>query len=426
MMVNIVWMVRKVSMLPEKIAGEDKQVKPYTQNGFFILAFFLIAVNLRPAIVSVTPLLDTIRYDLEMSSFAVSFLTTIPVLCMGIFAPFAARIGARWGIERTIAACIAIIGAMTLMRALIASSVFLLVTTIFIGIAIAIVGALLSGFIKSKFPNQSAFMMGVYSIGLGIGTSLSAGFTVPLQGVFHGSWVSALAVWSVLAILALLFWWPVMINGKQKSSKKMSSGIEGKLPWRNKRAWLFTIIFGLQASLYYSIVTWLAPFSEEMGLSKVYAGIAVTVFTFVQMICSLAIPIAVNYYQHKYFWLIGCSLVTLIGMILLFFSQVTTLWFATVLLGIGLGGLLPLSMMLPLDETSTPHDASAWMALVLSGGYIFAGCIPTIIGGIYDISNNYHFSYFLLLMICLVLFIFSFSIRTKQENPLTKLTRDEL
>ncbi|CAK6481051.1 hypothetical protein ACPOM7_18495 [Peribacillus castrilensis] len=43
-------------------------------------------------------------------------------------------------------------------------------------------------------------------------------------------------------------------------------------------------------------------------------------------------------------------------------------------------------------KTSTPHDAIAWMALVLSGGYIFAGCIPTIIGWVYDISNNYKFS----------------------------------
>lgn len=91
-------------------------------------------------------------------------------------------------------------------------------------------------------------------------------------------------------------------------------------------------------------------------------------------------------------WLAGCSLVTLTGMILLFFPYITTLWVATVLLGIRLGALLPLSMMLPIDETPTSYDASAWVALVLSGGYIFAGCIPTIIGGIYDISHNYSFS----------------------------------
>ncbi|CAK6481048.1 hypothetical protein ACPOM7_18505 [Peribacillus castrilensis] len=63
-------------------------MKHYTKNAFLILAFFLVAANLRPAIASVSPLLETIRYDLGMSSFAVSFLTTIPVLCMGIFAPF--------------------------------------------------------------------------------------------------------------------------------------------------------------------------------------------------------------------------------------------------------------------------------------------------------------------------------------------------
>jgi CP family cyanate transporter-like MFS transporter len=393
-------------------------MKNYRQNIYLILALFLVAANLRPAIASVSPLLETIRYELDMSSFAVSFLTTIPVLCMGIFAPFSARLGVRWGIERTVAICLVVIGVMTFMRALTSSSFFLLVTTFFIGIAIAIAGALLSGFIKRKFPNHTASMMGVYSVGMGIGTSLSAGFTIPLQGVLHGSWTSALAIWSTLAILALLFWWPVMIKGAQNPNAKLSTQGEGKLPWKNKRAWLFTIIFGLQASLYYSIVTWLAPMTEALGLSKIYAGIAITVFTFVQMVCSLVIPIAVNYYHHRRFWLIGCSLVTLIGLVSLIFSHVINLWVSTVLLGIGLGGLLPLSMMLPLDETSTPHDASAWTALVLSGGYIFAGCIPTIIGWVHDISGGYRSSYMGLLILCLLLLVLSFGIKTKQEEQL--------
>ncbi|MEE3956047.1 MFS transporter [Peribacillus frigoritolerans] len=156
--------------------------------------------------------------------------------------------------------------------------------------------------------------------------------------------------------------------------------------------------------------------AEAMGLSKVYAGIAVTVFTFVQMVSSFLIPIALNGYNRRHFWLIGCSLIMLMGLILLIFSHGINLWVSTVLLGIGLGGLLPFSMMLPLDETSTPHDAIAWMYLVLSGGYIFAGCIPTIIGWVYDISNNYKFSSMGLLMLCLLLLAFSFSIRTKQKQ----------
>ncbi|WP_047151290.1 MFS transporter [Aneurinibacillus tyrosinisolvens] len=400
-------------------------MKNYTQNIFFVLAFFLVAANLRPAIASVSPLLETIRNELGMSSFAVSFLTTIPVLCMGIFAPFSARLGIRWGIERMIMICLVVIGTMTFMRALSSSSLFLLVTTLFIGIAIAIAGALLSGFIKRMFPAHAASMMGVYSVGLGVGTSLSAGFTIPLQGVLQGSWTLALAVWSVLAIIALLFWWPVMAKGAQNPNAVPSTQGEGKLPWKNKRAWLFTIIFGLQASLYYSIVTWLAPMTEALGLSKVYAGVAITVFTFVQMICSLVIPIAVNYYHHRRIWLIGCSLITLIGLAFFFFSYMISVWISIILLGIGLGGLLPLSMMLPLYETSTVHDASAWTALVLSVGYIFAGCIPTIIGWVHDISGSYQSSYIGMTILCSVLLVFSFSARTGQEHKIMHSNKED-
>ena len=52
---------------------------------------------------------------------------------------------------------------------------------------------LLSGFIKEKFPTKIGLMIGIYSVGMGTGASLSAGLTIPLQHVLKGSWNMALA-----------------------------------------------------------------------------------------------------------------------------------------------------------------------------------------------------------------------------------------
>src|SRR6185369_3102252 len=46
----------------------------------------LAAVNLRTAVASVPPLLDQIQDDLGLSGAAAGSLTTLPVVCMGLFA----------------------------------------------------------------------------------------------------------------------------------------------------------------------------------------------------------------------------------------------------------------------------------------------------------------------------------------------------
>ncbi|MCT6816110.1 MAG: MFS transporter, partial [Lysinibacillus fusiformis] len=68
-----------------------------------IIAIILASLNLRPVITSVSPLLGTIRESLHMSAASASLLTSLAVLCMGLFAPIALKLANRWSIERAIA-----------------------------------------------------------------------------------------------------------------------------------------------------------------------------------------------------------------------------------------------------------------------------------------------------------------------------------
>lgn len=64
---------------------------------YIVLALILASLNLRPPITSISPLMSTIQNDLGLSGMTASLLTTLPVLCMGIFAPFSVRLSRRWG-----------------------------------------------------------------------------------------------------------------------------------------------------------------------------------------------------------------------------------------------------------------------------------------------------------------------------------------
>ncbi|UUZ90466.1 MFS transporter [Paenibacillus sp. P25] len=171
-----------------------------------VVALFLVSLNLRPAINSVSPVLSAITKDLGMSAFAASLLTSIPVLCMGIFPAFAVRLGHRLGMERVIGWSLAVIGAGTVLRLFAGSAFFLLGTALIAGIGIAAVGPSLSGFIKQRFPAKVPSMIALYSVALALGATLASGLSVPLQARLQ-SWQSALALWAVLALIAIPVWW---------------------------------------------------------------------------------------------------------------------------------------------------------------------------------------------------------------------------
>lgn len=381
---------------------------------FMILALFLVSLNLRMSIASISPILESIRNDLELSNGIVSLLTSIPVICMGFFAFFSISISTRFGLEKTIAACLLLIGIATAFRAFTNSAMTLLLTAFLIGIGIAIAGPLVSGYIKQKFPNRIGMMIGVYSVGMGIGASLSAGLMIPLQKQLNGSWQLALASWSIFAVIGLLFWYPMV---KKSEVVKVSTKIVIQLPLKNKKVWLFTLIFGLQAGVFYCISTWLAPVAQSMGFSGEQSGTLITLFTIIQMIFSFLIPSLADVYKNEKAWLVRSTLCVLIGLFCIVFN-IANPWLATILIAIGLGGLFPLALALPLNAASSSSEASSWTSMMQGFGYMLGGIIPVIAGLTRDYIVYEKQVFVLMIVLCTVLVITLIGWRDKNVSQL--------
>lgn len=386
-----------------------------------IFSLFILSMNLRASITSISPVLKNIQMDLQMTSVVVSLLTALPVFCMGIFAPLAGKLSERWGIELTIGVSVLLIGVSTALRLVATFPLLLLLTAILSGIGIAITGPLISGYIKKEFPKYSSTMIGIYSAGMGIGASLSAGLVVPAMHAFHQSWNAALAIWSVFALMGIIVWIPIIKKSKQsQGSIEKSVSQKSRLPWGNRYVWLLMVMFGLQSGVYYSLATWLAPKVQDIGYSDAYAATTVTIFSVMQMICSFIIPILINNSVKRKPWILLCALSSFIG-ILLLIGGISPILCAT-LMGIGAGGLFPLAMILPLDATSTPKDASEWTAMIQFGGYIISGIIPMLVGVIKDITNTFDVALFALLFILIVIMLLTSKVKTKIESTIRILS----
>lgn len=119
---------------------------------YFACSIIFVAFNLRTAYPSLAAVLADISSKLGLPPAAASAITTLPVLCLGLFAPVAPWLARKMGTERTILVLMAALSVGLLIRG--AGNVSgLVVGSIVIGSAIAVINVLLPGLIKRDFAN---------------------------------------------------------------------------------------------------------------------------------------------------------------------------------------------------------------------------------------------------------------------------------
>lgn len=383
-----------------------------------IFAIFAVSLNMRPAITSIGPLLETIRGQLSLTNAQVSLLTALPIICMGVFASLAPVLNRRFGLNATMIFMVAVIGVMTALRDFIPTYTMLLVSSIGIGIAIAIAGPLLSAMIKQNFPHRAGPVIGIYSFGLGAGATASTG----LSAYFYeltGSYPFALSIWAVLAFVGIAAWLAsatdqlVVHQQAGKSSKQKLS--EFRSPWKNSKAWLFLLFFGLQSAAFFSIVIWLAPIAISKGMTIVQAGTLVSLMTAVQIVLNITIPLMMERYPGRKMWLLFILLIGLVAVGMFATGHVPFLWVGALLMGVPLGGMFPIALVLPLDETENAAETNSWTAMMQTGGYIIGGILPLLIGVLYDATNNHQMTIALFASLFIGMIILALLIGDKEE-----------
>lgn len=375
-------------------------------------ALFIASLNLRPAINSVAPLLGTLRADLGMNATVASLLTSIPVLCMGVFSPIAAKASGRWGIERVISVSLLVIGVGTVLRLFTHSVDVLLLSAFIAGAGIAFIGPLLPGFIKLYFPNHVPPMIAVYTVALTLGAAISTWLSIPLESSFH-SWQGSLALWAVVAFVAAVVWWLFVQVLMKNSSSTQGAGVRVKLPWANGRAWLITLSFGLMGFLFYSFTAWLPQMIQGMGYAKSYSANALTIFVGVQIPVSLVLPVVLKRFPSRRLWLVVEGLFELCGLVLLVLR--VDPYLACAIIGIGAGGLFSLNLLLPIDATNHHHEAAAWSAKAQSVGYVMSALGPIVLGWIYDATHSFTTAMMAMIAIIVVMMLVQFAATAKPK-----------
>ncbi|MEJ5079390.1 MULTISPECIES: CynX/NimT family MFS transporter [unclassified Ochrobactrum] len=349
------------------------------------LSLVLIAANLRPVFSSVSVLLPEIMEATGMSGFAAGILTTLPVVCLGVFAPFAPRLAQRFGAEKVLLFVLIVLTIGTAIRG-IGNSASLYIGATLAGAAIATGNVLLPGVVKRDFPKTAAIMTGLYTMALCGGAAAAAGFTIPIEHMLGGSWNLALAFWAVPAALVLALWLPQAMRAKHNVAH---SGFKVIGLWKDRLAWQVTFFMGLQSSMAYIVFGWLAPILREQGLSGTAAGGLVSFSIMVQVVTCLAIPsIAVRQKSQSLLNVVLClsAALPLIGF--LYLPQ-WSFWLLAIIQGFGQGGLIAAAMMVIVLRSPDSHTAAHLSGMAQCIGYTLASIGPLVVGLIHSATGSF-------------------------------------
>jgi CP family cyanate transporter-like MFS transporter len=352
---------------------------------FLGASLVLIAFNLRPLFSSASALLPEIKSELHLSPFAAGLLTTLPVVCLGLFSPLAPRLAQRIGVEKTVLGVLLLLALGTALRGL-APVAALFFGTALAGACIAVGNVLLPGLVKRDFPQQGALMTGLYTMALCAGAAGAAGLTLPIRTLLDGSLHGALAAWALPAAIVALVWLPQVVHGSRRPPQA-GFHIEGL--WRDRLAWNVTLFMGFQSALAYSVFGWLVPILRERGLDAVVAGSVVSMSVMIQAMACLAVPHLAVRGRNQSLINVALCIIAVVALIGLLFAPLSTVWLWAALQGVGQGGLIAAAMTVIVLRSRDPQVAAHLSSMAQCVGYLLAALGPLVVGLIRDRTGSF-------------------------------------
>ena len=348
-------------------------------------SLMLIAFNLRPLFSSLSVLLPELLSATSLTSAGAGYLTTLPVICLGLFAPLAPRLSERIGPERTLWLVMALLTVGTAWRGL--GDVYsLFAGTALAGAAIAMGNVLMPAVVKRDFAKSPGLMTGLCTMALCGGAAAASAFTLPL---FHGlgqSWQAGLAFWAIPAALVFLIWWPQASRGG-KAVRHARIALKGL--GRDPLAWQVTFFMGLQSSLAYCLMGWAIPILRERGIDGVQAGVIISTSLMLQVITALVVPPWAARCRDQCVFSVALSLMAVVGFVGFVMAPLSSIWIWAVVQGIGQGGLFAIALTIIVLRSGDSRVAAHLSGMAQGFGYLLASLGPLLIGVLHSYTGDF-------------------------------------
>lgn len=355
-----------------------------------LLVFLLVAVNLRIAVVALSPLLDDIKAAEHLSDGAAGLLTTLPLACFGAFAFIVPSLTRRLGARRLPTLAMAILAAGILLW-LIPGLLPLFGGALVVGAGIGIANIGMPGMVKRDFASRSHLVTGLYTTMLFIGGTVGAGLTVPLRDALGIDWRQVLALWAIPAIVGLVVW--QLFAGRDEADAPAPTPTAGgpslRALMRDPVAWAVTCFMGIQSLEYYAFVAWLPTLLQDHGMTAGHAGWMLSFATFPGIVGALGTPVLDRRLGGGPLLVLLASVLAAAGFVGLIVAPVSLTYLWMILLGLAQGACISLAIAY-IVARSPDHEHTGRLSAMAQGfGYLLACLGPVALGAVHNATGSW-------------------------------------
>lgn len=352
-------------------------------------AIVLLALTLRIAVASLSPLLTVIARDFPLPAAVVGLIGMAPPVAFALSAVVTPIIERRVGLERLVLIAAAAAAAALGLRAVAVDAWTLLAATAGVFAAVGVANVLIPAVVKKYFPERVGLMTTVYTTTMAVATFTPPLVAVPLAGAI--GWRGSFAVWAFVAVAAVVPWVVTSLRaraGRDDAVEEPRASVLSRVV-RVPQAWALVITFAVNSSVAYGMFAWLPTILiDTAGVDAAAAGSLLALFSFMGLPVSLVVPLLVARLRRTtpfYVLAVASGLAGVAG--LLFAPRAATVLWVVL---IGLPPLLfPMVLVLFGLRTRSHETAVALSGFVQSLGYALAALVPLAIGVTHELTGGW-------------------------------------
>nr|WP_240955438.1 MFS transporter [Streptomyces thermoviolaceus] len=398
--------------LPHRTQRVPEAEPPARRTALLLVALVLLALNLRAPLTSVAPLLKPLRDDLRIGDTAVGVLTSLPLVCLGLFAFVAPRLGRRHATRTLLTVSLAVLAAGGLLRAG-TSPVAVFAGTVLVAAPIGIANVLVPGLIKRRFPRSVPRVSALYSGALTAGAAAGPAVAVPLAEATGSPWRIPLLLLVVPLALVTAVVVLIALGRQRDEAAPDASPVPGGRPpalWRNALAWQVTVFFGAQALLSYTVFGWLPTIWQDRGLSQASAGLSLSLCNAVGVLGAWLLAVSERRLPDQRVAGGAVACLTAVGLTGVVAGPRSLLWPSNMVLGLGLGAGFALALSLFALRSPDAPTTAALSAMGQGIGYLIGVLGPLAAGALHDVTDGWTWPLAALLLACSVQITVAFAV----------------
>lgn len=313
-----------------------------SQKVLALLAIALLALNLRTAVSSLSPVVGFIQQDIALPIVTIGLLGIAAPLSFALATSLAYRPAKKYGVEITLVVVVVAIVSGHLFRALAWDSTSLFVGSMLSLLAMGIGNVLLPVMVRKYFPNRIGTISAIYITLTSISATAGSLFAVPVAEAF--GWRPSLGQWAIMAALTLI---PLLPLRGGSTPEIRTPGSSRKAIWRSPTAIAIGGIQGMTSVYGYVSFAWLPLLLiEHNAVSQFQGGALLALFAIMGLPVSLIVPVLAQRQPRSQPWIVYFSAAMgVIGSLGLLFAGSELLWLWVVFLGLG-PTMFPLALTL--------------------------------------------------------------------------------